>query len=220
MMINYRLFLNSSFRHHNVYFLKLWNVLQARDDSHQHTHYFSCQKVYSQLGPWISDTVLYDNSSNYSLKQVRTCINSTLGRPRGCSGPKERIFNYFWIGDNLTFVQARNNCHSMGAKLYDLIDGKIERIDFLLVHMLPIHTFWVGIELNNDYKWNSWINEDRQNMIGQLGTYGVSTESDKYVAISYTYRSDKDTPFNAGVRKNENETLPSVCYRIDNGENF
>ena len=182
---------------------------------------FSCQQVYSQVSEWISDEVVHDSSDTYSVKQFRTCVNATIGRPRGCAGAKERLFSYLWVKQNRTFLEAREYCHNMSGKLFDDFDGQISTIEFLLIHMLPVHAFWIGIELASDWG-TSWITEDKQamNNVVPQSRDSPSTDDDRFLSIDHVYSPAQQTPMNVFFRRNENETLPSVCYRIEILANF
>ena len=116
----------------------------------------------------------------------------------------------------MTFLEARDNCHNMSGKLFDYFDGKRETIEFLLVHMLPVNKFWVGLEISSDHK-NTWISEDEQNLqwAVKLTEKSLKGADDKYLAIDYTFDENKRTSIKVLVRLKGNETLPSVCYRID-----
>ena len=141
----------------------------------------------------------------------------SLGKPRACTGPRERTFSYYWIMKNMTFLEARDNCHNMSGKLFDYFDGKREPVEFLLVHMLPVNKFWVGLEISSDQR-STWISEDEQNLQWAVKLSGKSLKGadDKYLAIDFVFDDSKLTPINVIVRLKGNETLPSVCYRIDN----
>ena len=184
---------------------------------------FSCQLVYSQVSDWISGDVIHDSHSNYSLKQTRFCVNGTIGKPRGCAGPKERLFTYLWIRQNMTFLEARENCHNMSGKLFDYLDGQISTIEFFLIHMLPTHAFWIGIERVTGWGANLWVTEEKQRMSGHwmpLSADSPNSDEDKYLSIDYVFDPDTKTPMNVFFRRNENETLPSVCYSIKNLSDF
>ena len=187
------------------------------DDSSGHRYPFACQLVSSTATSWVDVTVLQDSTDNYVLLQNRSCVIGNLGKPRACFGPRQRTFSYFWIMKNMTFLEARDNCHNMSGKLFDYFDGTRETIEFLLVNMLPVNKFWVGLEISNDHK-NTWISEDEQNLqwAVKLTEKSLKGADDKYLAIDYTFDENKRTSIKVLVRLKGNETLPSVCYRIDN----
>ena len=88
-------------------------------------------------------------------------------------------------------------------------------IEFLLKNMLPANTFWVGVQRksNPDVSWVTQ-NDQRVNEIVTLSFVEPTELNDDFLAISYMYKSDEKTPLQVYVRKQENETLPSVCYHI------
>ena len=182
---------------------------------------FVCQQVFSRLEPWVTEEVLHDNSSMYSLKQNRTCTNGDLGHPRGCSGAKERTITYFWVRQNLTFMEARARCHEHSAKLFDLFDNEVSSIEFLLKNMYPDSTFWIGIE-KVDIHPHLWITEDKQDMSPYVDVSSLSanTDHDKYLSISYQYTPNMQTPLDVFYWRRDNETLPSVCYHVVNKDYF
>ena len=192
------------------------------DGSMVYTEEFVCQQVFSHLEPWVTEELLHDNSSMYSLKQNRTCVNGDLGHPRGCSGAKERTITYFWVREIMTFLNARENCHKKSAKLFDLLDGELSTIEFLLIHMLNDSTFWVGIEKSTGRWKNKWITEDKQDMSPyvDVSSFSANTDDDKYLSISYQYTPNMQTPLDVFYWRRDNETLPSVCYEVINGANF
>ena len=182
---------------------------------------FGCQKVFSQVGHWETEAVVLDIYTEYTLKQSRNCTSASLGSPRGCSGPKERNFTYFWIKQNMSFADARENCHSISGKMFDDFDGKKATLNFLLLHMSPLQTFWVGIE-HAPNRPHRWITEDKQTMHEyiRISSNSSTADEDKYLAISFEYNVDIETPEDIFYWKSGNEVLPSVCYRIDNGATF
>ena len=195
---------------------KMWNSIFLHDDNSGHRHQFACQLVFSTATPWVDVTVLQDSTDKYVLLQNRSCVIGNLGKPRPCTGPRERTFSYFWIMKNMTFLEARDNCHNMSGKLFDYFDGKRETIEFLLVHMLPVNKFWVGLEMSSDH--NIWISEDEQNLqwAVTLSANSPKGADDKYLAVDYVFDDSKLTPTSVLMRLKGNETLPSVCYRIEN----
>ena len=176
-----------------------------------------CQQVFSNVGPWEFETVIHDNTTIYTLTQTRNCTNGTLGQPRGCSGAKERSLTYFWIHENLTFFEARENCHNMSAILFDQFTGKIDLLNFLFKHMLPAHVFWVGVEHDTSSEYvDRLISEDGQTMHWRidLSKESSTNDEDRFLSMNYEYSEEKSTPRQVFYKMRGNETLPSVCYRF------
>ena len=201
---------------HYIILQKRGTEIWFSDVDSESRHHFSCQQVYTGNGPWISDSVIHSNDTVYTLKQSRTCTQGDLGRPRNCVGAKERTFTYFWIRANMTFFDAREHCHKNSAKLFDYFDGEVATIEFLLRHMLPVQTFWIG--LNRPESWSTgWITEEDQDMSKYVKISGKSSKAptNKCLTMSHDYSVNERTPIFAFFRRAESEMLPSVCYLIE-----
>ena len=120
----------------------------------------------------------------------------------------------------MTFTEASDNCHEMSGKLFDFTDDVKNAIKLLLERMLPAETFWTGIR-HSDLG-DSWITQDGQLMDNFVNKPRFQPSNDEnFLAMSYSF-DEVFEPTNRNVffPKRENETLPSVCYKISSLDYF
>ena len=188
---------------------------------HGGSFHFACQKVFSQLTPWVDDSTLVDNSTHYIKRQTRTCESSLLGKPPGCEGPLVRLYTYIWVVTKLDYFQAKKNClDGYSAKLFDDFDGKQETVQFLVEHMYHSSSFdgcWVG--LTDQVREGMWITDAGQNMNSYFQFEPVSSPSssagaDYLTIMAFGFTSGNQVPVDIFADSSADATLGSVCYKI------
>ena len=182
--------------------------------------YYACQKVYSQLTPWVDTSTLVDNSTHYIKRQTRTCESSRSGKPPGCEGPLVRLYTYIWVLTKLDYFQAKENClNSHSAKLFDDFDGEQETVQFIVEHMYytsSFHGCWVG--LTDEVVEGQWITDAGQNMNSYFQFEPGSPSSlegmDYLSIMSFDFTPGDQVPTSIFADSRASVTLGSICYRI------
>ena len=154
---------------------------------------FACQLVYSQLGPWISiDPPILDSPLTFMEKQYRSCLNGSLGTPRGCIGAKERTFGYIWVRDRMNYSAAFDHCDKSWAKLFDYFYENRNTVEFMCQHMQPDNVFWVDLnDLEIEDVWVTSLNQSTNRFIADDVIRGTHAGQD-FLAVDCNYRDTGD----------------------------
>ncbi len=108
---------------------------------------YMCTKVFSELTKWVEAEVVFESETNTTVRENRTCINSTLGEPPGCVGPMERYRSYTLLDTPMDFPAAKLACSELpGGRLFDDLRGSSEQVA-LLAKRANYSSFWLGITL-------------------------------------------------------------------------
>ena len=68
----------------------------------------------------------------------------------------------------------------------------------------------------------TWTTETGQNMRGSVRISKMSSDENDNMSlvINYEFKGNGQTPLDVFYWKEQNETLPSVCYQIENDSEF
>ena len=191
------------------------------DGCNTNTYYYACQKVYSQLTPWVDNSTLVNNSTHYIKRQTRTCESPLSGEPPGCEGPLVRLYTFIWVLTKLEYFQAKQNClNGHSAKLFDDFDGTQETVQFIVEHMYDTSSFdgcWVG--LSDEVREGMWITDAGQKMNSYFQFEPVTSPSslagEDYLSImAFDFTPGDQVPADIFADSKADATLGSVCYRI------
>ena len=129
---------------------------KIRDDQNPGACQINLKRVDFEWSGW--DIIQYDNASDWRDTWTReTLVESAHGGlPR--SGASEKLWWLKFVLVQKTWTEARDNCFSMGGKLFFNVDGTSDQLQTLYDKMGG-QVAWVGMYTEDHITWNNSAGE-------------------------------------------------------------